>query len=482
MIKSNDVKTITAMAICMFLAILDIHLLSSSLPTLSVELGYSLEETTQVQTSYLVAEIISIVLAGILTTKFGIYKVYILSIILFAIASFMCLASLNLEMLIFSRAIQGLAGGALISLCMASTYLIFTENGQQLSVSASISSLTTIAPILGPVVGGVISEFISWRILFLINIPFCVVALILMKSKLDSISVRDSKFNIPIKLTLLIAACFSMVFFVLEEGVKYFWSKEAMIILIGSLWLTVLSIKMESNSKVKVVKFELLKNTKLTSLMLMLMIFSMTHFMYLYMLILLGNDLFDMGPKDISHLLIITGLAQIISSFFVPSCCRKLGMFTTTAIGIGLLILSVLLIDIDMNTQTHDLFIPQILRGTSFMFMVIPMQNMIMQIPSAENKVFVSSIFNIFKNLGGAIAIAFINTLIIFATLTYQKASEQTVSNENIYRNSQFINSSLIEANFRVEQLSSITIINQAILFLSLILFSMLYLTQWSKK
>jgi|GEM_PF-3340056 len=478
---SQEIKTITGMAICMFLAVLDIHVLSSSLPTISAELGYTLEETTITQTSYLIAEILSIILGGLFAARFGVYRVYLTCIILFALASLICMLSVNLEMLILARALQGLAGGLLISLCMASIYLIFKEAHQQLKVSSFISSVTTIAPVLGPIAGGIISEFVSWRMLFLINIPLCIVALLLMRHKLDVIATSRPKFKIPVLLTSMIGVCFITIFVALEEGIKFFWSKETIAVLIGSCWLIWLSVKLEAKSQTKVVNFALLNNSRLLMLMIALMLFSISHFAYLYMLILIGNDLFAMGPKDISVLIIVTGLAQMFSSFVVPFICHKIGMANTILCGIALLVVSVLLVNIDIHMEKSELFLPQALRGISFMLLVIPLQNMIMQIPDTNNKVYVSSQFNIFKNLGGALTIAFMSTVTLFSSVNFQQKLNSSPHHEQVYVGTQFLTASMIEEGYKIESLSSISILNLFILVIAIAMFITMQLVDWRK-
>src|ERR1700722_18429200 len=152
-----------------FMAVLDIQITNSSLNDIAGALGCSLDEGSWISTSYLVAEIVVIGATGFLARVFSIKRYLLFSVVAFVICSMFCAFAQNLNMMIISRVLQGLTGGALIPLAM--TVNLLTMPPRLHPVGGAISGMTaTFAPAIGPTIGGWLTDNYGWQWIFFINV------------------------------------------------------------------------------------------------------------------------------------------------------------------------------------------------------------------------------------------------------------------------------------------------------------------------
>src|SRR4051794_21257101 len=164
-----------AMGLGMFMAILDIQVVATSLPKIREALDIPPERMSWVQTAYLTAEVISIPLTGWLTRVLTIRGLFVAAIAVFTIASAACALSSGFASLTTWRVIQGFAGGTLIPLVFIAVFLLFPSRVEPVATTIA-GVLAVLAPTVGPIVGGWITETYSWHWLFLINIAPGIVA------------------------------------------------------------------------------------------------------------------------------------------------------------------------------------------------------------------------------------------------------------------------------------------------------------------
>src|SRR5690242_13709779 len=158
-----------AMVFGMFMAILDIQIVSASLTEIQAGLAASADEIPWVQTAYLIAEVVMIPLSGFLSRALGTRTLFAISAGGFAAASLMCGLSSTIGEMIIWRAIQGFIGGGMIPTVFASAYLIFPRS-RMLLIVPLIGLVATLAPTIGPTVGGYLTDALSWHWLFFINV------------------------------------------------------------------------------------------------------------------------------------------------------------------------------------------------------------------------------------------------------------------------------------------------------------------------
>ena len=162
--RINPRRLIAFLAMCfgMFMAFLDIQVVSASLTEIQAGLAASADEISWVQTSYLIAEVVAIPLSGFLSRALGTRWMFAGSAAGFTFASLMCGLSTSMSQMIVWRAIQGFIGGGMIPTVFASAYTVFPRSRMPIIVPM-IGLIATLAPTIGPTVGGYLTDALSWR-------------------------------------------------------------------------------------------------------------------------------------------------------------------------------------------------------------------------------------------------------------------------------------------------------------------------------
>ena len=165
----------TIMCVGMFMAILDVQIVATSLPTIQHAIGIAPDQMSWVQTAYLIAEVVAIPLTGFLTRLLSTRLLFSAAVLVFSMASLGCAASGGFAELITWRVVQGFSGGMLIPAVFASVFLFFPFRLQGLATTIA-GVLAVLAPTVGPVAGGWITDTFSWHWLFLVNVGPGIVA------------------------------------------------------------------------------------------------------------------------------------------------------------------------------------------------------------------------------------------------------------------------------------------------------------------
>jgi hypothetical protein len=215
---ATKVFAFASMCIGMFIALLDIQIVSASLRDIGGGLSAGTDETAWVQTSYLIAEIIVIPLSGWLSRVFSTRWLFCASAVGFTLASLLCGAAWNIQSMIAFRALQGFLGGSMIPLVFTTAFFFFTGK-QRVIAAATIGAVASLAPTLGPVIGGWITDVSSWHWLFYINLVpgiFVAVAVpLLVKIDQPELSLLKGADYLSMLFMALFLGCLE---YTLEEG------------------------------------------------------------------------------------------------------------------------------------------------------------------------------------------------------------------------------------------------------------------------
>ena len=238
-IEPRRLVAFLAMVFGMFMAILDIQIVSASLTEIQAGLSASANEITWVQTAYLIAEVVMIPLSGFLSRALGTRLLFAISAGGFTAASLMCGLSTSINEMIVWRAIQGFIGGGMIPTVFATAYIIFPRSRMGL-VAPMIGLVATLAPTIGPTVGGYLTDALSWHWLFFINIvpgiAVTVAALILIDFDKPDWSLFRNFDWIGL---LSMAGFLGALEYVLEEGPRNDWFGDDTVLLMA--WVSGIS-------------------------------------------------------------------------------------------------------------------------------------------------------------------------------------------------------------------------------------------------
>jgi DHA2 family multidrug resistance protein len=224
--------TAIALALGTFMQVLDSTIANVSVPTIAGDLGVSADQGTWVITSFAVANGVSVPLTGWLMMRYGVVKTFVASVALFTFASFLCGISWNLPSLIIFRVLQGAVSGPMIPGSQALLISIFPSDkrGQALAIW---SMTTLVAPIAGPVLGGYISDNMSWPWIFLINVPVGTVCALLCWRNMKSRETPTRKLPIDTTGFILLLIWVGALQIMLDTGKDADWfSSTAIVVMI----------------------------------------------------------------------------------------------------------------------------------------------------------------------------------------------------------------------------------------------------------
>jgi len=226
---------VTAIALAMgtFTQVLDTTIANVSLPTIAGNLGASTDQSTWIITSFVVANGIGVPVTGWLMNRYGVVKIFVLSMLGFTIASLLCGIAWSLESLVFFRTLQGALSGPIIPGSQALMLSIFPHNRR--TTALAIWSITTlVAPICGPILGGYISDTWHWGWIFLINVPVGLTVAALCWANLERRETATRKLPIDVVGLALLVIWAGALQVMLDTGKNDDW--------FGSTWIIVLAI------------------------------------------------------------------------------------------------------------------------------------------------------------------------------------------------------------------------------------------------
>jgi DHA2 family multidrug resistance protein len=412
------------MCLGMFMAILDIQVVATSLPAIQEALDISRDAMSWIQTAYLIAEITAIPLTGWLTRALTLRWLFVAAISLFTLASIGCAFSDNFATLISCRVVQGFAGGALIPAVFSAVFLVFPLRLHPAATTLA-GIVAVLAPTVGPVVGGWITETWSWHWLFLINVAPGLVAAGATPFLLPRDKINFAEFKNLDRLSLLLMA---IALATLEIGLKQApqdgWSAPRPLLLfavsLASGWIFV---RRTIKAAHPVVELTTLSTRAFAvgcalSFCLGVGLFGSVYLMPVFLAYVRYHDAFEIGT-----IMLVTGIAQLITAplagFFESRLDpRKLSAagFALFAAGLGLSFFQSRTADFD------EMFWPQVLRGIAIMFCLLPPTRLALGALAPPRVPDASGLFNLMRNLGGAIGIAVIDTILYGRTVGHGEA------------------------------------------------------------
>jgi MFS transporter, DHA2 family, multidrug resistance protein len=392
-----------------FMALLDIQIVASSLQQIGGGLSAAQDQIAWVQTAYLIAEIVVIPLSGWLTRVFSTRWLFTASAAGFTAASLLCGLAWNIESMIVFRALQGLLGASMIPIVFTSSFYYF-EGPRRVYSAAVIGTIASVAPTLGPVIGGWITDTLNWHWLFYVNL-LPGVAITILGALLVSIDEPDLKLlkGADYPGIALMAIALGTLEYVLEEGSRWNWFDDATIR--GCSWVVaiagILFVIRSLTFARPVVDLRALGNRNFAlgcflSFVTGIGIFSTIYLTPLFLGYVRGFSAWQTGVAIFS-----TGAASLVGVPVYILLARKFDTRWLMMFGLALFGFSMW----SFGFITHDwggdqLLLPQILRGFPQVFAVAPAVTLGLGSLPPERLKYASGLFNMMRNLGGAVGIA----------------------------------------------------------------------------
>ena len=414
-IEPRRLLAFLAMVFGMFMAILDIQIVSASLTEIQAGLSASANEITWVQTAYLIAEVVMIPLSGYLSRALGTRILFAASAAGFTAASLMCGLSTNINEMIIWRAIQGFIGGGMIPTVFATAYLIFPRSKINL-VTPMIGLVATMAPTIGPTIGGYLTDALSWHWLFFVNIIPGLLVTAAALALIDFDKPDWSLFRNFDWIGLLSMAGFlGALEYVLEEGPRNDWFGDGTVLAMA--WISALSaivfFARVLTFRQPIVDLRAFTDRNfglgsLFSFVLGIGLYGLTYLYPLYLGMVRGYDALMIGET-----VFVSGIAMFLTA---PVAGRLSGkadprfMLITGFLffALGTWWLTFLTKDWDF----WELFWPQVFRGVGLMLSIVPINNIALGTLPPERVKNASGLYNLMRNLGGAVGLAALTTVL----------------------------------------------------------------------
>jgi DHA2 family multidrug resistance protein len=402
------------MCVGMFMAILDVQVVATSLPTIQSALDIPPDQMSWVQTAYLCAEVVAIPLTGFLTRLLSMCWLFVLSISVFTLASVGCAASDHFPMLIAWRVLQGFSGGTLIPSVFSAVFLLFPIRRQGLATTFA-GVLAVLAPTVGPVVGGWITETYSWHWLFLINVAPGIVSAALAAILLPKEPMRLSearRLDVP-SLTLL-AVGLAALEIALKEAPARGWHSGLIVSLLGLSFVSLVAfIRRTLNASRPIVSLKTFADRSFAigcvlSFVLGIGLFGSVYLMPVFLAFVRGHNALQIGA-----IMLVTGVTQLLIAPIAVALEQRVEARLLTFLGFGLFSVGLGLSGLQTpETDFNAMFWPQVIRGLAIMFCLLPPTRLALGHLPASRVPDASGLFNLMRNLGGAIGLAMIDTVI----------------------------------------------------------------------
>ena len=414
-----------------FMAVLNIQIVNASLADIQGAIGAGIDDGGWISTSYLIAEIVVIPLSGWLAQVFSV-RIYLLTnAVLFLVLSAACALAQNLPQMIVLRAIQGFTGGVLIP--MAFTLIITLLPKAKQPVGLALFALSaTFAPAIGPTIGGYLTENFGWQYIFYVNLVPGAIMIGMLYFSLEAKPMNLSLLrqgDWPGIITMAIGL--SALQTVLEEGNKDDWFGSPFIVRLSVIAAVALSaflwIELTANKPLLNLRLLFRRNFGfgiLANFLLGVALYGSVYILPVYLSRIQGYN-----AEQIGMVLAWTGLPQLLLIPLVPRLMRRFDPRLVIGVGFALFAASNFMnIYMTADYATDQLFWPDVVRAIGQALVMAPLSAVATAGIEPENAGSASGLFNMMRNLGGAVGIAVLQTLLTKREQYHSNVLSQSVS------------------------------------------------------
>jgi DHA2 family multidrug resistance protein len=403
------------MVVGQFMAMLDIQIVASSLVQIQSGIGATNDEISWVQTIYLLAEVVIMPLTAYLTKMWGTRSFYVIACVGFIATSIGTGLSSSVAMMIGFRALQGLFAGAMIPPIFATAMTVFPPE-KRLMANVTVGLIVTLAPTIGPTLGGHLTDLLNWRWLFFINAPVGVVVVFLVwrYADFDKADPSLSKGVDWWGLVLMTVFLLSMQY-VLEEGNRDGWFEDGVI-----LWLTVTAaltgvafIWRQLAYRQPIVSLKPFADRNFTLGIVMTFVTGISLFGGTFLLPVFLGQVRGFSSAEVGTTMLVSGLTMFLSAPIVGRLVRLVDARVAMVGGFSLAAWAIQLgVRVTDQWGFGEFFTLQVVRGFGTMIAMIAAQQMSIGTLPVSLMKDASGLINLIRNVAGAIGLAVLSTIL----------------------------------------------------------------------
>ncbi|ETX05000.1 MAG: hypothetical protein ETSY2_25575 [Candidatus Entotheonella gemina] len=394
-----------------YVAVIDLTIVNVALPQMRGTFGVTLDAVTWVAVSYNIAEIVMVTMASWFTQLMGRKRFYLACLTLFTIASVFSGLARSLEMMILMRTLQGLGGGALIPMAQAIMLEVFPEEEHGMAMAVFMMGVV-LAPAMGPVLGGWLTDAYGWPWIFYINIPIGAISILLVMTFLkESAYLKQGLSRIDVVGIVLLVVGLTALQLFMEQGERRDWFESNFIVamavlsLVGLTALVIWELRVEE----PIVNLRVLKNLPFVGGVSMGLIFGLTTFGSIFILPLFlqqlqGYSVMDSGLIQMPRMLIVVAVAPIAGRLYGKLDNRLLAAIGTAVMMAGYLDMSRFTLEAGWQRMLPGLLMTG--GGMAFLFSVLSAATMRTMPPALLTAA--AGLFTLSRRIGGNIGYAFV--------------------------------------------------------------------------
>ena len=415
----NHLLLIVGVMAATLLQVLDITIANVAIPHMQSTLGATPDTISWVLTSYIIASAVAMPITGWLSDRFGSRRLFIWSVAGFVVASMLCGTAQNLEEMVIFRALQGVAGAFIAPLSQAAL-LDTTRPSKQASIIALWGMGVMIGPILGPVLGGWITENWSWRWVFYVNVPVGALCLAILMAELPSREVVKRRFDLFG--FAMIAICLSCLQLLLDRGTHLDWfaSTEIWIyafLILSTAWAAVIHF---AAAPKPLFDRHLFANVNFVVALLFMVVIGVVMFATMALLPPMLQGLFGYDVIDTGMVLMPRGVGVLLSMQLSGLLMRK-GVDARWMVSIGFLIGAWSLYQMagwSLDVDRHHIVMSGLIQGLGIGLVFIPLNTTAFATLPPQLRTDGSSLLNLTRSVGSSIGISVMMTLLSRNTQT----------------------------------------------------------------
>ncbi len=401
-----------AVMLAAVIEVLDMTIVNVAMPQMMGSLSATADQITWVLTSYIVSSAIVMLLTGFLVTYFGRKKLLVINVVGFLIASMLCGVAQNLLQIVFFRTLQGIFGASLIPLSQYILRDTFSKKEQGMAMAIWGTGIMA-APVLGPTLGGYITDILSWRWVFYINIPVCIISLIMTLRYIpDSVTKKIKVDWLSLGSMCLGVGCLQIF---LDRGNSEGWFDSNKMILLAVIALVALVLFTYRGIFVKksMVNLRIFGDRNFANSSLMLMVFCAAVFALIALQPIMMERLLNYPVFTTGLMMMPRGLASAVMMIFAGRLMEKYDPRIFITLGVVLSAIgAAMMCRFNLAIGTDYILLTMLIQGLGMGLFFVPISALSMMTLKEEHIAEATGLFSFARSLGSSIGISVLSTVV----------------------------------------------------------------------